>query len=820
MRLCDQEYPSSATLEGTFNKWPFELSPFQKHAVAGIKANHHVLVTAHTGAGKTLCADYAIRKYVQEEGKKLIYTGPVKALNNQKFHEFQARFPDISFGILTGDIKFNPDADVLIMTTEILRNTLFRKQTAEVQPAALTFDMDMATELACVVFDEVHYINDKDRGKVWEETIIMLPDTVRLVMLSATLDSPERFATWVEQRKGDEVWLCPTEERVVPLSHWAFVTFPEAALGKFMPTKASELRSIRERPKLLKERAAECSDTTFFAVSRALRELYLKDIRVNKTFAMNRIVNYLFRKDQLPAIAFAFSRAQTRRYAMSVQTCLFPKGSKLPSLVEAECKRILMKLTNYREYMALPEYTDIVTQLKKGVAFHNAGVPQVFREMIELLFDRGFVRLLFATETFAVGINMPARSVVFTALDKWDGSGFRPLLPHEYSQMAGRAGRRGLDKRGMVYHMSNLISDSRTNIDYMTCRNMLSGSPQRLESRFVIHPGLVLRLVAAGVKDLVAFAETSMVQAAVNAEHARITSDLEKAHSHPWSVTETDEQPEGIERYCELKDLLPLARNNKRKRILRELRAMEEKDNAISAAYQKLILHRSVCKQRESLEVQLSQQARWAQSAVEDNVEILLRGGFLSASTGELVLTPRGLVAAGIQETHCLATAALVCSGALEGISSRELTGALACFVRVSIPDEMRVHSADNVNAPPRVVSAIKQIEACYSKYYDMELENRSSFVASYDISYDLCELLVKWCDVEDDAAAQKLCAEARSYDIQVGDFMKAVLKVANVAAEIEAVADAADDLGLLSAAKGVGPLILKFVATNQSLYV
>ena len=176
----------------------FELSNFQKISIKTINEGNHVLVTAHTGSGKTLPAEYAI-KYFNSMGKKVIYTAPIKALSNQKYYEFSQKFPNISFGILTGDVKFNPEADVLIMTTEILRNTLYLKRLNDTKN--LDFEMDIETELGCVVFDEVHYINDADRGKVWEETIMLLPSHIQMVMLSATIDKPERFAMWVENVK-------------------------------------------------------------------------------------------------------------------------------------------------------------------------------------------------------------------------------------------------------------------------------------------------------------------------------------------------------------------------------------------------------------------------------------------------------------------------------------------------------------------------------------------------------------------------------------------------------------------------------------------
>ena len=204
------------------------MSDFQKHAIQGIVDGNHVLITAHTGSGKTLPAEFSINYFV-EKGKKVIYTSPIKALSNQKFYEFTKDFPHISFGILTGDIKFNPEADVLIMTTEILQNTLYQRERNEKEEndLSLHFNMDLENELACVIFDEIHYINDMDRGKVWEESILMLPKHVQMLMLSATIDKPEIFAQWCEDRFPEcdkKVILAPTYHRVVPLTHYIYTS--------------------------------------------------------------------------------------------------------------------------------------------------------------------------------------------------------------------------------------------------------------------------------------------------------------------------------------------------------------------------------------------------------------------------------------------------------------------------------------------------------------------------------------------------------------------------------------------------------------------
>ena len=234
MKIQDKQH-LNADIQQYFDFWPFELSNFQKWAIDGIVNEKNVVITAHTGSGK-LPAEFAIR-YFHSKNKKVIYTTPIKALSNEKFNDLQRKFPEISFGILTGDIKYNPEADVLIMTTEILYNTLFQKMILKKNVLTsdkieLHFDIDIETELGCVVFDEIHYINDKDSGRVWEESIMNLPKQVQIIGLSATIDAPENFCKWIENVKERETWLCTYHKRIVPLTHYAFVTYPDSYCEK------------------------------------------------------------------------------------------------------------------------------------------------------------------------------------------------------------------------------------------------------------------------------------------------------------------------------------------------------------------------------------------------------------------------------------------------------------------------------------------------------------------------------------------------------------------------------------------------------------
>ena len=234
----------------------FIYSDFQKIAMKSIDEGNHTLITAHTGSGKTMPAEYAIDFFIKK-GKKVIYTSPIKALSNQKYNDFTKKFPEIQFGLLTGDNKHNPSANVLIMTTEILQNNLFKLQNKNENKnneiSYLDFDMDIENDLGCVIFDEIHYIDDPERGSVWEHCIMMLPNNIQFVMLSATIGEKEKFAGWIERIKQKKVVLCGTDERVVPLIFYSFFTSHNKAIEKlsvphklFIEGKINKLEIIKD----------------------------------------------------------------------------------------------------------------------------------------------------------------------------------------------------------------------------------------------------------------------------------------------------------------------------------------------------------------------------------------------------------------------------------------------------------------------------------------------------------------------------------------------------------------------------------------------
>jgi len=346
------------------------LSEFQIQAIKSIEDGYHTLITAHTGSGKTLPAEYAI-KYFTERGKKVIYTSPIKALSNQKYAEFTKKFPSLQVGILTGDNKHNPSADVLIMTTEILQNNLFKTN----KNTYLEIDMNIETELGCVIFDEVHYIDDHERGTVWEQCIIMLPDHVQMLMLSATIGEKEKFAKWIENIKHNKVTICSTDKRVVPLSFYTYMVVP----NKVITPMPALMKATFEQKSGLLDVIDKNIDIVVDKNKKCLQYLKSNDISISRKFVLNELCGTLREKEMFPALFFVFSRKQVQEMANEIHVSLFDENEK-DYMVEPICRQLLVsRVKNWKEYMALPEYQQYVNLLERGIGIHHAGMLPIFR---------------------------------------------------------------------------------------------------------------------------------------------------------------------------------------------------------------------------------------------------------------------------------------------------------------------------------------------------------------------------------------------------------------------------------------------------------
>ncbi len=400
----------------------FQLDPFQEQACTALEGGSGVLVCAPTGAGKTVVGEFAVHLALKQ-GRKCFYTTPIKALSNQKFHDLIATHGVEKVGLLTGDNSINGDAPVVVMTTEVLRNMLYaRSSTLE--------------GLSYVVMDEVHYLADRFRGAVWEEVIIHLPESVMLVSLSATVSNAEEFADWLVTVRG-HTQVVVSEHRPVPL--WQHMLVGKRMFDLFHDADAAKAHEVH--PELLRYTREVARRVELGTLKRAAgRKRQVAPYRSD-------IVERLDSEGLLPAILLIFSRAGCDA---AVQQCL-QAGLRLTSPDErVEIRQIVeRRVTNIpSEDLHALGYWDWLDGLERGLAAHHAGMLPMFKEVVEELFVRGLVKAVFATETLALGINMPARCVVLERLVKFNGEAHVDLTPGEYTQLTGRAGRRGIDVEG------------------------------------------------------------------------------------------------------------------------------------------------------------------------------------------------------------------------------------------------------------------------------------------------------------------------------------------------------------------------------------
>jgi antiviral helicase SKI2 len=448
--------------------WPFEPDTFQKQAIMHLERHECVFVAAHTSAGKTVVAEYAIALSTKHM-TRCIYTSPIKALSNQKFRDFHDAGIDV--GLMTGDIQINPEAACLIMTTEILRSMLYR-------------GADLIRDVEWVIFDEVHYVNDAERGVVWEEVIIMLPEHINLILLSATVPNTFEFADWVGRTKQKNVYVISTLKRPVPLEHFLYT-------GNSVETSKELFKLVDQHGRLLndgykKANAAKTARQSDRDKSFGAKNRHSAGAGSEKGLYVS-LTKMLQAKGLHPCVIFTFSKKRCETNAdalMSLDMNTAQEKATIHVFIEQSVNRL--KGSDRK----LPQITRMRDMLKRGVGVHHGGLLPIIKEMVEMLFGKGLIKVLFATETFAMGVNMPARCVCFDTTRKHDGTGFRDLLSGEYVQMAGRAGRRGLDKTGTVIIL--VKGDIPALHDLNT---MMLGTPTKLDSKFRLTYNMILNLL-------------------------------------------------------------------------------------------------------------------------------------------------------------------------------------------------------------------------------------------------------------------------------------------------------------------------------------
>lgn len=804
VQVCDVRMDPVHQVTNPAQTYSFPLDPFQKHAISAMDQQHNVLVCAKTGSGKTLVAEYAIA-HALRNGKRVFYTTPIKSLSNQKFHDLsQLWSAPGQVGIMTGDIKYCPQAPIVIMTTEILRNLLF-KQGTSTEHMGLTASLSLQ-DLGAVVFDECHYINDRDRGAVWEETMILLPRDVQLVMLSATLARPELFAEWIGLLKQIPCHVISTEYRVVPLTHTVWTGTEGSELLTIMDAKErfadtaynGWLQGVKQSQKAHEQYQQKVKDAR-----RAGHEGSVDGKTRPKTFQHNLLacLDWLRDQQKLPALCFSFSRKGCESLAAKTTQTFLDTSD------QAAASNIFHFHLRHRkaELETIPQYHTLHELIRRGIAFHHSGLLPLLKEVIELLFSKGYIKLLYCTETFAVGINMPTKTVIFTGLEKRDDTGFRTLRTDEYIQMAGRAGRRGKDTEGLVIYLPE-----REPLPLYDMISVLKGGRPSFESRMTFHYDFVLKTLQSKHTEWLDLLHKSYWYRQYEQSIAEDRRALETLEAESLAKRPPQDVLDAYKEKAALEETLRGRTNAKAKAAKLQLQRWNEDHRGATWERQE-----AQYKTWSEIQTNLERHRRFLQDAERytEDVQRILRVleslGYLA--NGEL--TQKGVCATEFNEGHPILCSELLSSSVIHSCNAEELCMVLALFMDEGNDDAL--YSLQDVELLPRAASCLQELQKIVKKCVQIEKEEGVLAPAGFwEIGGRWVEPLVAWIR---GGHAGAICVQ---YGLFEGNFVRAVLRLSNLVEEWISVATFGGHLELLRTLEELRPLLMRDVVVPDSLYL
>lgn len=817
LRICNlQREPDHAVTDYAI-EYKFPLDIFQRHAISAIDQGHNVLVCAKTGSGKTLVGEYMIA-HALNQGKRVFYTTPIKSLSNQKFHDLSTMWPQ-QVGIMTGDIKFCPNAPIIVMTTEILRNLLYKEDTLT-QHLGITSSLTLE-DLGAVIFDECHYMNDRDRGKVWEETFILLPPSVQLVMLSATLASPERFAAWIGALKQVPIHLIQTTYRVVPLTHHVYY---DGALQPIMDAK--ELFYEKTYNTWLQKRKQQLKDVDQYKEK-------VKDARragvegpIDGKVAgngyhhqLNNMVAHLKSHDLLPAICFVLSRKDCEKYAHKIEDNLLTNHGEDGIGDGHGAQKIFdYHLRHHKQVLeSLPQYHDLRNLITKGVAYHHSGIIPLLKEVIELLFSRGYIQLLFCTETFAVGLNMPTKTVLFVGLTKYDDAtdSMRLLRNDEYTQMAGRAGRRGKDTQGMVVYLPD-----REPPNLYDMKAMMTGSQPTVQSRMTFGYDFLLKTLHSKNTDWL----TVMKDSYWYHQHKQAIESTQREYNDASALADSLQLLPHDQKEMELKDHYALQVsclvNAARKQAQTELNRWNDRHIGPkwAALDKQWTAWKKAEKTRASCAILLKELENYSDAVIK-TLDILEKRGFLEQKEQKeedqqkYLLTTRGVLATECNEIHPLYIAETYMQGLFHELDASEIVSALACFGEEKESEQISIHHVAHMSEPLRkLIETMESLRDTYRQYEEEKgLPHDTKW---WKLCYNWIDPLNEWMQGE---SAATLC---NKYGIFEGNLVRTVSKIVNGLDELTAIATYTGDIALLEKIEAVRGKMIRDIIQQDSLYL
>jgi len=756
-RFAEAKARGAHKITNTFiERYPFSLDSFQIEGCHALEGGKSVLVAAPTGAGKTIVGEFAAFLAV-DSGRKCFYTTPIKALSNQKYQDLITMFGEEKVGLLTGDTSINSEAQIVVMTTEVLRNMIYSSS-------------QTLTDLRYVVMDEVHYLADRFRGAVWEEILIHLPESIQIAALSATVSNAEEFGDWLQTVRG-EMKVIVSEIRPVPL--YQHVLFGNRLLDLFSS-------STKVNPEILRlEKEAFRAVRGKYGASTGKNKWRDNSQLTPSVKALGRadVIEKLDREGLLPAITFIFSRAQCDN---AVRQCV-SAGLRLTTSEERSVIRevISEKTRNLPEddlvVLGFHEWAD---SLERGVASHHAGLLPAFKECVEELFQRGLIKAVFATETLALGINMPARTVVLEKLTKWNGESHVSITPGEYTQLTGRAGRRGIDIEGNAVILWN------KDIDSASAAGLASTRTYPLKSSFKPTYNMTINLISQfGANRARTSLESSFAQFQADKAVVGLARQINRNDDAIAElVTEIDCHLGDFQEYTDIrfqiKDLEKGLSTKKRK-------AREFEEEKIAEARRSLRNHPCHgCSDRETHSriaeraERLRRENAGLKSRVANRTHVIARRfdlikvmlekfGYLTNDA----ITPSGKLLAKIYGETDLLIAEMIRKGAFDQLTANEMVSIASVFVHESRKE-----------APPKlphgsVETVLSELVKTWVQIHDLEEELGLEPIREPDAGF--AWPAYRW------ASGHSLSSIMRGTELTVGDFVRSMKQIIDLLRQI-----------------------------------
>lgn len=733
---------------------PFELDEFQLAAFKAIENDLNVLVSAPTGSGKTVVADFGIF-LTQRRGLRSIYTTPVKALSNQKYRELMERFGSENVGLLTGDNAINKDAPIVVMTTEVLRNMIYE-------------DLDKTSNIGIVVMDEVHYLADRNRGVVWEEVLILLPKEVVIVALSATVSNAQQIGSWLTQIRGTTE-VVVEEKRPIPLEQ--YIVTKSEIISLFENSDSRELNKslIRIHQAAQTRRSGK----------------YKKNEQTSVVPSQENVIRLLQKNNLLPSIYFIFSR---RQCDVAVENLLLSKISLVTSEEAVKAEKLIEQVLYALEgedwnLLGIDRWQAAV---RRGFASHHAGLLPVIKETTEKLFQEGLLKLVFATDTLALGINMPARSVVLDKLDKWNGESHELLSASEYTQITGRAGRRGIDTRG-----ASVICFSRA-VEPKYLSNLATNRAFQLESSFQPRYNMVCGLLEKRnveqteqllEKSLAQFQAKHKVKKLVNRqqkEEEALAKYHENAHCHLGEINE----------YLTLIKSLAVAQKRNHpdwEMIKKDIRThpvheCKDRESHLRWGERRSKLERQLA----SLKRDISRDTSGIKRVFKNVLSVLDRFGYVNLTNKGEILTEKGKLLTKIHSEQDLFLSEAVSRGLLNDLKPAEMVALISGLTYESrmdqdveywLPNETLSERADELIAISHEIAAV---ETSFDLYFTMEPD------------FSFSNPVYLWANGESLRKVLKLS------NLSAGDFVRSMKQNIDLLGQVATL----DDFGISSVAK------------------